>query len=498
MNKFIKSNYKSFVFSLLYGILTYSLYFQAHYVHDSYRIYNFGFLQNLDGFWSQGRPMCMWFNILFNFIKINPRYGQILSVFLVIIFLSISANIIYKLILKRFSNNEKNSFNLKLIFILISNGLFFNIYITDWMLFFEGCVFALGCLFSVIGAYFIIEKQDVLKRYFISSIFFILGIFCYQATIAISGAIIVIFTIYDNKDKKILKILLNTLLYMVPYLIALMANFAFIKIINNGNVTDARLSGNINIIYNIMFTIKQFKWYYIDMFGYPTKYILAFLTFITFIFYIIKLVMNKEKKINILYIILSLFAIWFLSILPIVAMPSDNIYFISRSIPYISAVFPYMLLTFLVFTTTLFKKDRKIYLLLLVIYTLLISISIIKVTAECLKNNTQDIYIAKVIQYQIDKYEEQTKNKIDTIILLPDSKLSLNEKNINYYSDNTVRALSSDYGTREIMYFVSTRDYKVTEGTKEQKLNIFGDIEWDTFDMKQLKFEKNILYLVKY
>ena len=79
MLEVIKKNYKKILFSIIYGILAYSLYFQAHYVHDSYRIYNFGFLQNLSGFWTQGRPVCMWFNMLFDFLKISPRIGQIIS-----------------------------------------------------------------------------------------------------------------------------------------------------------------------------------------------------------------------------------------------------------------------------------------------------------------------------------------------------------------------------------------------------------------------------------
>ena len=179
-------------------------------------------------------------------------------------------------------------------------------------------------------------------------------------------------------------------------------------------------------------------------------------------------------------------------------MPSDSIYFISRNIPYIASFFPYMLLTIYIFNTDLFNKDYKIYYVLVIIYAIIITTSIIKVTAECLKNNQQDIFIATTIQNEINNYEQNTNNKIDTIILLPDNQISLSEANISYYSDNTVRAFSSNYGAKEIMYFVSQRYYNVIDGTIEQKNELFGNIQWNSFCIEQLKFNHNVLYLVNY
>lgn len=498
MIKNLKQNWKVFLFSFIYGIVTYSLYFQAHYVHDSYRIYNFGFLQNLNGFWTQGRPVCMCFNILFNFLNITPRISQIISMFFIFLFLSLSSVVIYSLIIKRTLNERLTDLKIKIIILLITNGLFFNVYITDWMMFFEGCVFALGCFLAVISAYYTVEMKESYKKYVISSIFLIIAIFCYQASIAIGGAIIILLTIYDNKDKKILSIIKMTIINMLPYVFALLLNFVFIKLVNLNNTADARLSGNVDILYNLLFVIKQIRWYFINMFGYPTKYIVALLIFITFIFYTVKLIKKKNNKITLLYTIVSLFSLWLLSILPILAMPSDSIYFISRSIPYIASIFPFMLLAIYLFNNDLFNSDKKTYYILLIIYTLIVTVSVLKVTSECLKNNLQDINIAKNIQNEIDKYENSTNNTIDTIILLPDTKISLNEKNITYYSDNTVRAFSSYYGAKEIMYFASKRYYNVTDGTNAQKEELFGDKEWNSFDLEQLKFDRNILYLVKY
>lgn len=498
MIKDLKQNYKVFLFTFIYGLLTYSLYFNAHYVHDSYRIYNLGFLQNLSGFWSQGRPISMCFNILFNFLKISPRIGQIISIFLTILFLALSAAIVYSLILKRTDKKSTIDLKTKVLLGLISCFLFFNVYITDWMMFLESCVIALGALFSTIGAYYIIEQNDKLKKYIFSSMFFIIGIFCYQASIAMAGAIVVLFTIYDNKDKKLLLIIKELILNMIPYILALLTNFIFIKVVNLGNSYDTRLSGNIDIFHNILFVIKQAKSYFVHMLNYPTRDIVALLILGLFIFYIIKLIINKDKKITLLYIIVSLFALWFLSVLPIIVMPSASQYFISRSIPYIASIFPFMLLVFYLFNNDIFKGSIKIYSVILLIYGMLTTASVIKVTSECLKNNTQDIQIAKTIQDKIETYEQNTNNIIDTIILLPDKYASLSEENITYYSDNTVRAFVVHYAAREIMYFVSQKYYNVAMGTNEQKVELFGDKEWNTFNLEQLKFDKNILYMVRY
>ena len=498
MQKFIKNNYKIFLIALIYGLFTYNLYFSAHYVHDSYRIYNFGFNQNLTGFWTQGRPLCMLFYMLLDFLKISPRVGQIISIFLTILFLSLAITITYSLIVEKTNLNKKNDTKLKLIILIITNCLFFNVFITDWMMFFESCIFALGTLLSIIAVFFISSYNTFLKKYVLSSIMLVIGIFCYQATIALGGTIIVLFTILENKDKKILLIIKNVILNMIPYVISLLLNFLFVKIINLNNSSDVRLSGNVDILYNISFAIKQIKWYFFDMFNYPTKHIVALLIISVFIFFTFKEFKQKRNKLQLLFIVVSIISLWILSILPIIAMPSNSIYFISRNIPFIASIFPFMLLAFYVFDNNLFLKDKKIYYTLSIIYFFIVTISIIKVTSECLKNNIQDINIAKTIQLKIDEYENSTNNEIKYIVLLPDSNLSLSEPNINYYSDNTVRAFSAYFGAKEVMYFANNRKYIVSEGDSKKKMEIFGAKEWNEFSIEQLKFDKNILYLVKY
>lgn len=497
MIQYIKENYKITLISIIYGIMTYSLYFNAHYVHDSYRIYNFGFLQNLKGLWTQGRPISMWFNILFNFLNISPRIGQIISIFLTIIFLGLSCTLIYSLITKRLQNNSKLSTKNKIIILIACIVLFFNVYITEWMMFFESCIIALGCLLSIIGIYLLLNIQNNYKKYLLSSLFLILGIFCYQSSIALAGAIIVLLTIYDNKKTKIFDIIKKVILNMLPYILALICNFAFVKLVNLANTSDARLSGNIDILYNIKLAIVQSKWYFIDMFNFPTKNIFAILIIFTFIYYIVKLLLNKQSKIYILYISISLFSLWFLSILPILAMPSSSIYFMSRSVPYIASIFPLLLLCIYLFDNNDYLNNKLLY-ILLIIYTIISTLSVIKVTSECLRNNIQDIDIARTIQNKIDEYEKNTNNVIDTIILVPDSDLSLTEGTVQYYGDNSSRTFSAHYGTKEIMYFVSKRNYNVYQETISIKEKLFGDLEWECFSLEQLKFENNILYLVNY
>ena len=497
MIKDIRKNWKFILYSILYGLITYSLYFQPHYVHDSYRIYNFGFLQNLKGFWTQGRVASLGFNVLFNFLNISASVGQKISILLTIIFLALSSLLVY-IIIKRKVFTENGSKKLQITLFLICNGLFFNVYITDWMMFLESCVIALGCLLSVVACYFLTTTDKKAKKYLLTTLFLTLGIFCYQASIAIGGALVIMITIYDNRDKKILDIIKILILSMIPYAIALLLNFAFIKVVNLNNLSDARLAGSIDILYNLKFVIKQFTWCFIAMFNYPTKYIVAILVFSAFIFYVIKVVKEEKSKICILYVAVSMLCLCILSVLPIMAMPSSSIYFISRSVPYIASMLPFLLLCILTFSKDTFDKNETIFYIITIIYTFIVTISVIKVTSECLKNNAQDINIAKTIQLKIDEYENDTGNKVDTIILVPDKTPSLSENNITYYSDNTVRAFFNDYSVKEIMYFVSQRYYNVTESTNEEEIELFGDFDFDSFDIQELKFNENVLYLVKY
>ncbi len=496
MIKYFKENYRVLLISIIYGLITYSLYFNPHYVHDSYRIYNFGFLQNLNGFCSQGRLISMYFNILFNFLNISPKVGQMISMFLTIVFLALSCTLTYSSVIKRLQRKFKINTKNKIIILIASITLFFNVYITEWMMFFESCIIALGCFLSILGMYCLLELKGSYKKYVLSSLCFILGIFCYQASIALGGSILVLLTILENKDKKLIYIIKKVLINMIPYALALLSNFIFIKLVNMHNTNDIRLTGNIDILYNLKFSIVQINWYFINMFNFPTKYIFAIIIIITFIYYILNVIRYKQNTLQILFILTSLFSLWFLSILPILAMPSDSIYFMSRSVPYIASLFPFLLISIYLFNNDYLKN--KLLPIILIIYTIISTLSIIKVTCECLKNNIQDINIAKTIQNEINKYESTSNNTIDTIILVPDNKISLTEKNIPYYGDNTVRAMINDYSVVEIMYFVSKRNYSVQIEYTDKKIELFGNLEWDSFSIDQLKFENNTLFLVIY
>lgn len=494
---YIKQNYKYIIFVFLYGIFTYCIYFKSHYVHDSYRIFANGFLQNLEGFFTQGRPISMWFNILFNFLNISPGIGQKISIFLTIAFLSISILVVHNLILKRIKPPQNKL--LKITILLIITGMFFNVYITEWMVFLESCVIALGCLTSIIAAYFTVEKNGI-SKYIYSSIFLVISVFCYQSSIVIGGAIIVLLTIFDNKEKNLFKIAKLLIINMLPYVFALICNFLFIKIININNVSDPRLSGNVNILYNLYYCIKNIKSTIIYMFNYPTKTIVAILmlSVIIYYFYTNRKNLNGENKKSILFIFISIFSLYLLSILPILVMSSDNIYFTARNIPYIASLFPFLLLCIVLFNNNHFINKRAVYSIVVIVYTLIVTFSIFKITYECIKNNKVDIQTANIIQSEIDKYEKETNIVVTDIILLPDSNITKNNVNIKLYSDNSIRAFSSDYGTKEIMKFVTSRDYNVSLGDNKQKVELFGNNEWNGFDISQLKFSDNILYLVNY
>lgn len=494
---YFKQNYKNIIFVFLYGIITYCIYFKSHYVHDSYRIFANGFLQNLEGFFKQGRPISMYFNILFDFLNISPSIGQKVSIFFTIAFLSISILILYSLILKRI--NKTLSKTLKITILIIICGIFFNIYITEWMVFLESCVISLGCLTSVIATYFTVEKKGI-KKYIYSTIFLIISVFCYQASIVIGGALIILLTIFDNKEKNLIEILKLIIINMLPYAFALICNFIFIKIVNINNTADERISGNVNILYNIYYCIKNIKSTIFDMFNYPTRIIVALLIISTIIYYlyIIKKDSRSNNKRTLLFVFISMLSLYLLSILPILAMSSNNIYFTPRNVPYIASIFPYLLLCILLFNDKHFTYKKDIYTTLILVYTLIVTLSIFKVTYECIKNNKIDIQTANIIQDEINKYEEKNNIVVSNIILVPDNNFTLYNANINHYSDNSVRAFSSYYGTKEIMKFVTSRDYNVSLGDNAKKIELFGNTEWSVFDISQLKFIDDTLYLVNY
>lgn len=480
----MKKNIKLFSVIFIASLLSMTLFLQPHFVHDTYNFYANDFKPMTD-YLGQGRLITYCLTcFLSNFNGISHYIIQFLSVVLAIVYLSISSCILYRMIEKRIQIKKDYQ---KLLILVISQMTFFTLYILEWFMFFEVSIMCMGVLFSVIAAYQLIENN----KYLYATIFYILSVFSYQASIAIGGVLVVLFYLYDNKNNKLVKNIKNLIIMFIPYIIALLSNYIYMKMGING--ADSR-TGSPDLMYNFIFIIKQSFYYIIKAFNfYPMFYIPIIVILILYL--IIKL--NKDLNINILYILMTMFSLWFLSILPILVMNSNIIYIIPRSIPYISAIMSLgFIMIILYYNEECFKN--KLFISLVVITFIVSLFQSINIQSESLKNSTKDIQIVNIILDEIEKYENENNIEVNKIKYITSENVKLSHKGMIQYGDISLRALVNNWSAAAIFNYVTDRKFEISNATKKEKENKFLDYEADDFSLDQLLFENDTLYLFSY
>ena len=259
------------------------------------------------------------------------------------------------------------------------------------------------------------------------------------------------------------------------------------------NGADSR-TGSPDLMYNFIFIIKQSFYYIIKAFNfYPMFYIPIIVILILYL--IIKL--NKDLNINILYILMTMFSLWFLSILPILVMNSNIIYIIPRSIPYISAIMSLgFIMIILYYNEECFKN--KLFISLVVITFIVSLFQSINIQSESLKNSTKDIQIVYIILDEIEKYVNENNIEVNKIKYITSENVKLSHKGMIQYGDISLRALVNNWSAAAIFNYVTDRKFEISNATKKEKENKFLDYEADDFSLDQLLFENDTLYLFSY
>ena len=177
---------------------------------------------------------------------------------------------------------------------------------------------------------------------------------------------------------------------------------------------------------------------------------------------------------------MTMFSLWFLSILPILVMNSNIIYIIPRSIPYISAIMSLgFIMIILYYNEECFKN--KLFISLVVI-TFIVSL----------------FQIVNIILDEIEKYENENNIEVNKIKYITSENVKLSHKGMIQYGDISLRALVNNWSAAAIFNYVTDRKFEISNATKKEKENKFLDYEADDFSLDQLLFENDTLYLFSY
>ena len=470
--KKLKKDYLIFFGIFILAVIMYINWITMHYASDTYNIMNIGY-ETYATNWSLKDGRLIMYLITMLFAKLNlPVEAYVIGTLLVAIVISCICVIKLKnIILKDIKVNLT-----KEIFIIIASffTIFNFMYIED-MYFVESIVMALSLLAFICSANLIVNRKSIRDK-ILAVVLAIIGVIAYQGTAGFLIVVTFVISLLKNKvelkgAKKDIKtnikmIIIDTLFAGVVALIAVCINMMLVNII--GNITgqvQARVGSITNIFSNKKYIFNNFTTILKENIGlFPTNLLYIFLSVILIctLFYDIK---TKSKEFltikSICIIVLSVICGFLVSLGTLSSFYTGRLHYSIGS-----------MLGFVLLCLIMENEDeifRKIFELILIIYSIVNIYNCIIVTYQHkLVNKYEEQEIQNLNQY-IEKYETTNGIEVKNIAIYTvkgqDSKTYF--ENIPRKSVVTYNALRCDWAADGLINFYTNRDLKTISLTKE-------------------------------
>lgn len=470
--KKLKKDYLIFFGIFILAVIMYINWITMHYASDTYNIMNIGY-ETYATNWSLKDGRIIMYLITMLFAKLNlPVEAYVIVTLLVAIVISCICVIkIKNIILKDIKVNLT-----KEIFIIIASffTIFNFMYIED-MYFVESIVMALSLLAFICSANLIVNRKSIRDK-ILAVVLAIIGVIAYQGTAGFLIVVTFVISLLKNKvelkgAKKDIKtnikmIIIDTFFAGVVALIAVCINMMLVNII--GNITgqvQARVGSITNIFSNMKYIFNNFTTILKENIGlFPTNLLYIFLSVILIctLFYDIK---TKSKEFltikSICIIVLSVICGFLVSLGTLSSFYTGRLHYSIGS-----------MLGFVLLCLIMENEDeifRKIFELILIIYSIVNIYNCIIVTYQHkLVNKYEEQEIQNLNQY-IEKYETTNGIEVKNIAIYTvkgqDSKTYF--ENIPRKSVVTYNALRCDWAADGLINFYTNRDLKTISLTKE-------------------------------
>lgn len=477
-----KTNILEFVIILAITLIIFIPFLTGHYATDTYNITNIGY-KNYAINWSlnDGRIIMAIIGLIADKINISIEAYVFVTLFSALIISCISVCVLKKVIEKY--KKPKNIFQ-NIILLGISYVTIFNFMYLEDMYFVESVVMATSVLLYIIAADILVTKN---KNYIIKSLTLtILGILCYQGTIGILFAFIILFTILKNKND-IKQIIIDLIKSGVIALAAVLLNIGTVKIIGNlMGMEQTRLGSLSNIFTNIrtiILTLPNILKETCNLF--PRNALLVFLGILTVIVILYIMINKKYKE----HIVIKYFSIALITILGsyVTYILTLTSFYTGRLRNALGAVVGILFL-FIFSETDIFeqieKKNKNKILEIMIIITLLSYTIIMVLNSESIMlqhkrvNQLEKIEVNKIEQY-IEEYENDTGIKVTKIAkIVEEEKLDKayfeNTKNKTSFTHNAIR---TSWAADGVINFYTKRNLQTVDKITKQKYLKVKDTE---------------------
>lgn len=466
MKKINKKDIIIFIITFAITCIIFIPFLQGHYATDTYNIANVGY-QNYAINWSlkDGRFFMAILGLIASKINISIEHYVFITLFCALLISNVTVIILNKIIKKY---KQPQNIIQEITLIIISYITIFNFMYLENMYFVESIVMATSVLLFIISSYILTEKS---KNYIIkSSILTITGVICYQGTIGIFFAFVILFTILKNKND-VKKILVDLVKCGIIALLAVLLNIIAVKIVEKiFDMKQTRLGEISDVFRNIIqiiITLPNILQETCNLF--PKNGLIIFLYILTAIVIIYQIKTLKEKN-NILYKYITIIVITIAGSC-VTYLLSLTSFYTGRLRNALGALIG-IIFIFLYVETNLFEKKRK---LSIVTYITLISFLILNtINYESIilqhkeVNKLEKEEIEEVEQY-IEKYEEENEIKVTKIVKIPiyNNISKTYFPNIKNKTSFTHNALKTSWAADGVINFYTKRNLETIKLTED-------------------------------
>lgn len=467
MKKINKRNTITFVILLITTCIIFGPLLKGHYATDTYNIYNVGYYTYATrNSLNDGRILMGIIGLIANKINIPIQIYSTITLFGAIVISNIAVMLLKKIIEKY--KPTQNIFS-QIIITVISYITIFNFMYLDNLYFVENIVMALSILLFIKSADILVEKnnQYLLK----STILTILGVLCYQGTIGLYFAYVLLFSILKN-NKNIKNIIKDIVKSGIIASIAIVVDLIIVKIIGNILGTKQTRYGKLSsIIKNITYIFKTLPFILGEtcyMFPKGAFIIFVFVLGCLFLTYII-----KNKKDNVLiYQFLAIILVTIASayIINLTTLTSFETGRLKNSIgALIGILFIFMYVQTDIFDSKTYLKNISIITLL--VFTIINVVSYENIILQHKKVNILEKKEADKIEEYIEQYENETDikvTKIVKVIVKSDNSEGFFDE-VKNKSDYTKNAIRTDWGIKGVLELAENRRLEERKATKQEK-----------------------------
>ncbi len=473
-----------FILILFYGCIVFSHFLKMHFIHDTYTISIKGYDFMVKPLWEQGRPISSLFYYFLSLLNPPYRLTMYISVLISIIFLSVSATVIWKMAVEYI---EKHNVWQHLFLIISCTSIFFTLFITDLLLFFECCVTTSGIMCSTLAVYYFLKRRK--KNIILSAFLLIISIFTYQPSIALFLPLCIpfIFKKYAGNKKAIFQnVLLAGFLYSLPFLI----NYLYLKATSS---TDGRFFGEVILWENLLHCKTAIVGFFKNNFGFMPNYIFfAFLGY--FVLMCVINCIRTKTFMNLLCLFMALASVVVTALLPHMAIVTNSWYIVPRSAVGLASTVGIAMLVM----NMSFKRIQKSHVIVSLLFLLVISIKLLDIGNSMITNNKLDVQDLGFISDVIQTYEKQNNMTVNTIYFTYDSNPDFHRQGMEDYKDLNLRILSVDWMVRTLLNKEMGRNYSRNNMSDEERSVYFGDADWHAMSLEQFVFVDDALYLCLY